>query len=1257
MATMKDLFTFPNQGSEPIKFMNATYVAGTINATQIVTGDNCVIKTVGNTDYTTVGSSNNNVGQSFTATGTPTGTGTVYLADTGLHGRFKKLKDGNLYTWPVSYGGSGSPQLIMENASRFINHFDSKTGSSRELSMKDFYDNPLVVATKKLIDSETITAANVDTTSALVTVSGAHEFENGMKVTLSGMNNSWSAVNGQDFFASNVSNASNGTLKLRAGSASGPYVRFYNLEDASITAATAANPAVFTDASHDLTTGTSVRLSGFDGSLATYNGADLFAKVIDSSTFNLTFDSAGNNLVGLQAAINDISIDEFRLQSDFSITMKATNSPQLANGSEISFDTGGSTLQQELRSYQTANANLYVQATGTAHEYKLFKNSGLTTAFNWSSDLTTTDFDIERTTTTSNPVVEINHTPAPSINPLKIPETNSSITDLKALNGNTALAGFSKTTVYFTDGAGHVYATESGASTGNTNNAVEAGTFELPTRKIFRGYANAGSEAVLNVPTSTDQGGTLGANSVVVDVSGYSTTAKADIPNRSYRLFNNGSIDVNVGTLTATSDTILGHAVYTANTNGVHEQASTTLTNIKKSITSDYGIVDPGGMPSATVANDFTGVTGLKLIYIRNNSSNNNTLFNALNDANNLTGGNGSRCIGRVFIGSTATNSYGNIGKMCYIPTSKQTDSGGLDFFWCLAYSLDGNNIPSLPATTTTVSNLDTTNPFHSSLVQGPQTNFTSSADTFQYYQDGNKIRITVASQSTAYPSGTIVTLNSNEYVIWFARTHNDGTHNAHEYLYVPYDSTKSYDNDELPIDFTTVGQSVGGTSSSLATGSTNQVNYFKIDNSGLRQGFFNATRNVFDVFYGQGISYVTLDPTTYSGSTVDVVGATLTNSTTGTVLENRTAADAGQIQVADLSAATTGTIAPASSEPYRYEIDTVTMYLPGNQKYTFQNTSNVTTAGARVKTTSYFDSGATSETTYASTGETAAQFSAAVDSSGYLTGVTLTEEVDAEGRYADADPIMLLIESQDDTYAPRAATTAESEDVFNTQDYWVDPSFNSLKVWPDHVGPSSAKIVQNHPSTTTVSQNGTKFVRTSGFTKWQLEVEYPPLTKDQFLQFQAVANAVQGQNIPFQFNNKNADNTPIIFNCNFTNTGADTNVELVEKASLGDSVLKFGGFDSNQTKAFNKGEVVIFDSNNNNSQYNVCVHDADANEYGEVKVRFAYPITRAYDTGKTCFKNPAHIHVTLAADEFEYTIGTNGYYYLVCKFDLDEYK
>ena len=112
-----------------------------------------------------------------------------------------------------------------------------------------------------------------------------------------------------------------------------------------------------------------------------------------------------------------------------------------------------------------------------------------------------------------------------------------------------------------------------------------------------------------------------------------------------------------------------------------------------------------------------------------------------------------------------------------------------------------------------------------------------------------------------------------------------------------------------------------------------------------------------------------------------------------------------------------------------------------------------------------------------------------------------------------------------------------------------------------------------------------------------------------------------------------------------------------MKKVALGDSTATIGGFDSNQTKAFNKGEIVIFDSNNNNGSLNVIVHDANANQYGETKVRFAYPITKAYNTGNKIFKNPTNVVVTLAADEFEYTIGTNGYYYLSCKFDLDEYK
>ena len=118
MASMKDLFTYPADSSEPIKYIDPTYVAGTINATQIVSGDICKIKTVGTTDYTSFGSANNNVGQSFTATGGGSGTGTVYLQKTGLLGRFTDLKDANLFTWPVTYNGSTSPQVMLEASSK-----------------------------------------------------------------------------------------------------------------------------------------------------------------------------------------------------------------------------------------------------------------------------------------------------------------------------------------------------------------------------------------------------------------------------------------------------------------------------------------------------------------------------------------------------------------------------------------------------------------------------------------------------------------------------------------------------------------------------------------------------------------------------------------------------------------------------------------------------------------------------------------------------------------------------------------------------------------------------------------------------------------------------------------------------------------------------------------------------------------------------------------------------------------------------------
>jgi len=133
-------------------------------------------------------------------------------------------------------------------------------------------------------------------------------------------------------------------------------------------------------------------------------------------------------------------------------------------------------------------------------------------------------------------------------------------------------------------------------------------------------------------------------------------------------------------------------------------------------------------------------------------------------------------------------------------------------------------------------------------------------------------------------------------------------------------------------------------------------------------------------------------------------------------------------------------------------------------------------------------------------------------------------------------------------------------------------------------------------------------------------------------------------------------DGDPIIFDMNFLAQDC-TSLHQVLKSSAGDSTFTIGGFFSDQTKALNRGETVIFDANNN-SNYNTIVGDVDANIYGEVKFRMAYPARTAHLLDNNLlYKNPFSVNVTLGSDAFEYSISTDGYYYVSVKFDLDEYK
>ena len=162
---MKNLFTYPNNGATA--YINPTYYAAVANATQMEAGKEYMILTVGTTDFTQLGSANNNVGTQFTKNSTtPTGTGTVYILDTGMLGKFNSLQTELYRLWPISYWGTTNHTTRLTECSKYINYFDDQKHGSN-LSIYDFYKQPLTVFSK--------TAYAVPVTSKQTVVTSAGE--------------------------------------------------------------------------------------------------------------------------------------------------------------------------------------------------------------------------------------------------------------------------------------------------------------------------------------------------------------------------------------------------------------------------------------------------------------------------------------------------------------------------------------------------------------------------------------------------------------------------------------------------------------------------------------------------------------------------------------------------------------------------------------------------------------------------------------------------------------------------------------------------------------------------------------------------------------------------------------------------------------------------------------------------------------------------------------------------------------------------
>ena len=372
----------------------------------------------------------------------------------------------------------------------------------------------------------------------------------------------------------------------------------------------------------------------------------------------------------------------------------------------------------------------------------------------------------------------------------------------------------------------------------------------------------------------------------------------------------------------------------------------------------------------------------------------------------------------------------------------------------------------------------------------------------------------------------------------------------------------------------------------------------------------------------------------------------------------NNTTNVAGVTVVDNLTASTTGTLTTTAAGEVN-DHPNFTFLSGGNLTYLKRTGESTYVNGAEVDLTKVYQPEESTHTTVT----TDCTWTVTQDGSGYVTGASL----DAQGQriapwdfstvasQSENTTVKWLIKTAADTYTPPALTPSEQQDVFDTDDEWTSDDYNANKNWPNHVSPQSANIVYNSPTIVNTSSSGIKYTRSMGHTKWQLEVTYPPMKMDDFQKFHAIAQAAHGQSTPFFFPLNNKDGTQILWRDTYT-AGTTKHIRLKDAMSIGDTTLLAEGFSSSQANAFKRGEVFI-DGENENGNLHTALNTVTSNVYGEAKIRMPWPVRKAQSVGQKIYKHPSHAVVTLADDNFNYSVDQNNYYYVTVMFDLDNWK
>ena len=278
-------------------------------------------------------------------------------------------------------------------------------------------------------------------------------------------------------------------------------------------------------------------------------------------------------------------------------------------------------------------------------------------------------------------------------------------------------------------------------------------------------------------------------------------------------------------------------------------------------------------------------------------------------------------------------------------------------------------------------------------------------------------------------------------------------------------------------------------------------------------------------------------------------------------------------------------------------------------------------------------------------------------------------------GRFSTTSPVALYLTNIPDNYRPRWATQANDvqwespwETVISNQDISADydATHNSaVKQWPRHILPQNMTWSIDQPSRVTESANLTRWTRDTGHRRWRFKVQYPPMSRDDFMPFMTAIHTAHGQARGFRwYIGDIAGFTQMQNRAGFidTNNGSYNSVTLRdmicytnETVAAGETFLTLDGFRPKVNNAVNAGDIIKIQhySTTTGRYYEpyVIINTGDSDEMGRVRIRLSHPLKTGIQLGAAHHFNPSHIWVSLNSDTHDIDISTAHLYGFTVEF------